>query len=224
MARILTIDTSTEKASIALSEAGVTIGLLINEEQKDHAGWIHQAIENLLDSKSLDLKDLNAIAVTAGPGSYTGLRVGLATAKGLCYALSLPLITVNTLEAMAVCAIAATKEAERYCPLIDARRMEVFTAVYDQQLNPIIEPVAMVLDDSAFHSLLDESRVLFFGNGYPKLQQLISHPHAVFKPLNFDASCLSGFIIKKFNLAQFAALAYTEPVYVKDVYTNASRK
>src|SRR5687767_4686808 len=169
MTRILTIDTSTEKASIALSEAGETIGLSINEEQKDHAGWIHQAIENLLASKSLSLKELHAVAVTAGPGSYTGLRIGLATAKGLCYALSLPLITVNTLEAMAVCAIAAKQEAERFCPMIDARRMEVFTAVYDQELSVIMKPAAMILDSTAFQTLLNDYRVLFFGNGYPKL-------------------------------------------------------
>jgi tRNA threonylcarbamoyladenosine biosynthesis protein TsaB len=224
MALILIIDTSTEKASIALSQDDEAIGLSVNEEQKDHAGWIHQAIENLLASRSIALKDLKAVAVTAGPGSYTGLRVGLATAKGLCYALSLPLITVNTLEAMAVAAIAAEQDAELYCPMIDARRMEVFTAVYDRKVNLILPPLAMVLDETAFQPLLEDKRMLFFGNGHTKVQQIITHPNAIFRNVPFDASCLAGFIMKKYNLSQFADLAYTEPVYVKEVYTNALRK
>ena len=142
MALILNIDTSTEKASICIASNGVSTALLENAQQKEHAGWIHPAIEELLEQTKYTLHDLEAIAVTAGPGSYTGLRVGMATAKGLCYALNIPLITENTLRAMALASRQAydgkiNLENILFCPMIDARRMEVFTALF----NPALEEV-----------------------------------------------------------------------------------
>src|SRR6185503_154982 len=115
---------------------GFLLEMVENKNQKDHAAWIHIAIERLIKKTSSGLKDLNAIAVSNGPGSYTGLRVGLATAKGLCFALNIPLITLSTLEVMTIAAFNSNWSVAYFCPMIDARRMEVFTALYDKDLNP----------------------------------------------------------------------------------------
>ena len=216
------IDTSTEKASIALAENGTVLSHLVNAEQKDHASWIQPAIRSLLQGSDLSPTELAAVAVTAGPGSYTGLRVGMATAKGLSYALKIPLIAVNTLEAMTVAAFG--EEADLYCPLIDARRVEVFTAVYDRNLHPVIPPTAMELKDDSFKDLLNNHRILFFGNGHEKLKRLVSHDHAIFSLLEFDVTYISGFINKKYNLSEFADLIYSEPEYIKEFYINTLNK
>lgn len=223
MSLILHIDTSTEHASIAVTDQGRSIALLINEEQKDHASWIHQAISDTFSSLGLKLQDLQAIGITAGPGSYTGLRVGMATAKGLCYALSLPLIAVNTLEAMTA-AVVLNEEAGLYCPMIDARRMEVFTALYTRELNQRMQPQAMVLNENSFGDQLATQEMLFFGNGRLKLKKMLSHPNARFSDVSFDAAQLSILINKKFNLSQFNSLAYLEPIYLKEFYNQPIRK
>ncbi|HUP13519.1 MAG TPA: tRNA (adenosine(37)-N6)-threonylcarbamoyltransferase complex dimerization subunit type 1 TsaB, partial [Niastella sp.] len=141
---ILNIDTATDQAIVSLSKEGSVIGTLENNAQKDHAAWIQLAINSLLQKHGSAMHQLQAIAVTAGPGSYTGLRVGMATAKGLCFALQIPLITINTLQVMANAAIDQflLKASQMplplcFCPMIDARRMEVFTAVYDKALQEI---------------------------------------------------------------------------------------
>src|SRR5687767_1657626 len=135
MALILNIDTAMELASICLSDEKEVLSFSENRDQKDHAGWLQPAIKQVMDDAGFSLSELAAIAVTSGPGSYTGLRVGLSSAKGLCFALKLPLITVNTLEAMAQ-AVPSEAAALR-CPMIDARRMEVFTAIYDDAMNEV---------------------------------------------------------------------------------------
>src|SRR5665647_1745116 len=147
MALILNIDTATESAIISISEKDKIIDSVTNSNQKDHASFLQPAIKNLLQKADLSINKLNAIAVTAGPGSYTGLRVGMASAKGLCYALKIPLITINTLEVMALSSLKQIHDPSAlYCPMIDARRMEVFTAVYDHHLTEIIKPCSMILD------------------------------------------------------------------------------
>src|SRR6266513_982784 len=130
MSLLLNIDTAIETASICLSKDGNVLHLSINENQKDHAAWLTVAIQEMMQNSGYQLNQLNAIAVTIGPGSYTGLRVGLSTAKGLCYVLKIPLLTIGTLEMMAFAA--KQNPVDLLCPMIDARRMEVFTAVYDK--------------------------------------------------------------------------------------------
>src|SRR5205814_5136447 len=145
MALIFNIDTALEIASLGLAEDGIMIQSIENDQQKDHAAWIHVAIKNLFEKTGKTIDQLDAVAVSNGPGSYTGLRVGLSTAKGLCYALNIPLITVGTLQVMALNAVQALAKSDLqsadhggenelgdilFCPMIDARRMEVFTAVY----------------------------------------------------------------------------------------------
>jgi tRNA threonylcarbamoyladenosine biosynthesis protein TsaB len=222
MSLILNIDTSSEKASIAVARNGVTIYISVNTEQRDHAGWIHQAIDVALKQLGEQVTNLKAIGVTSGPGSYTGLRVGMATAKGLCYALQIPLITINTLEAMTHAAL--TETADLFCPLIDARRMEVYTALYDNELNIISPPTAVVLHERSFIEQLNTTKILFFGSGRVKLQSILTHPNATFAEVPFDASVISSIINKNYNLSKYADLTYTEPVYLKEVYINPLNK
>ena len=146
MSLILNIDTATEKAHVSLSNDAVILQSLYNESQKDHAGFLQPAILRLVKDAAVSLKNIDAVAVTAGPGSYTGLRVGMASAKGICYALQKPLIALNTLEVMAASAlyhpgIHAANPVDLFCPMIDARRMEVYTALYNRQLETILAPV-----------------------------------------------------------------------------------
>jgi tRNA threonylcarbamoyladenosine biosynthesis protein TsaB len=139
MSLLLHIDTAVENASVCISKNGELIGIAENKNQKDHATWIQPAIQSLMKEAVYNLKELDAVAVSNGPGSYTGLRVGLATAKGLCFALNKPLITLSTLEVMTIAALnIPISNINYFCPLIDARRMEVFTAIYDISLKTIL--------------------------------------------------------------------------------------
>ncbi|OQP50750.1 tRNA (adenosine(37)-N6)-threonylcarbamoyltransferase complex dimerization subunit type 1 TsaB [Niastella yeongjuensis] len=224
---ILSIDTATDQASVTIAENGVVIGTLTNDNQKDHAAWIQMAINDLLQQKGIAMQQLQAIAITAGPGSYTGLRVGMATAKGLCFALQIPLITINTLQAMAYAVIdqLGSKVAHMepplcYCPMIDARRMEVFTAVYDEQLQEIISPKAMILDELSFKEELNDRSLICFGNGSFKWENVNRYPNVLFISEKIDIAKSLAKLAASLHLMQnFANLAYTEPVYLKEFYT-----
>lgn len=220
MSLILNIDTAPGRASVCLSEDGTVLQFSSSEDQKDHASWLHTAIAELLEKSGHLVKDLQAVAVSIGPGSYTGLRVGLAAAKGFCYALAIPLITVNSLKMIA---FAVKDEAiDIIWPLIDARRMEVFTALYDKDLQEKIPPHAMVVDEKSFASFLLQGKVLFCGNGVEKLQSLISNSNALFSNTMADASHLARLSFNCYNNKEFADLAYAEPLYIKEFYS-ASR-
>lgn len=217
MSLILNIDTSTELASICISDKGQCLQMLSNDTQKDHAAWLHPAVHMAMKRAGKDLRDLKAVAITKGPGSYTGLRVGMATAKGLCYALDIPLIGVNTLEAMA--GIAIGEDIDYICPMIDAKRMEVYTALYDKDLRPLIPPCAMILDQNSFSHYLEQKRIIIFGNGKNKFEAIIEKKNAVFKSLIFNASHLASVTYLKFVESEFLPLAYAEPLYLKEYYT-----
>ena len=219
MALILNIDTAVETASVCLSNDAELISLYINDSPKDHAAWLHTAIGKLISKAKLSLNDLQAVAISIGPGSYTGLRIGLSAAKGLCYALNIPLITVGTLKMMAY---AVNKEdAQLLCPLIDARRMEVFTAVYDNSLDEIMKPCAMIVNETSFSDLLSLHKIIFCGNGTKKLQHLLSHTNALFSDATATAADLPYLAYKKFQEGKFSDLAYTEPLYIKEFYSPA---
>ena len=179
MALILNIDTATEFASVCISNNNEVIAYEENLEQKSHASFLQPAIKKAMDNGQWSIENLDAIAVTNGPGSYTGLRVGLASAKGLCFALNKPLILLNTLDVMASASIEESGIGNKelvnetlFCPMIDARRMEVFTAVYDTNLNTIIAPCAMILDNQSFAKELANNTIVFSGSGSSKLQEL----------------------------------------------------
>jgi len=217
MALILNIETAVDAASVCLADGNRLLSLMKNETRKDHAAWLHPVIEDMMKKTAYKLQDLAAIAVSIGPGSYTGLRIGLATAKGLCYALQKPLITVNTLQVMAN---AATDYAtDLICPMIDARRMEVFTGLFNKSLETVIEPKALVIDEKSFAEQLAKHRILFFGNGSEKFKAVCRNMNAVFDSIPFNASNMVTLSEKQFTAKKFADLAYAEPLYLKEFYS-----
>jgi tRNA threonylcarbamoyladenosine biosynthesis protein TsaB len=223
MALILNIDTSTERAGICLSEDGRSLALAQNYEQKDHASWLHPAVEILLRENGCRLQDLQAIGVTAGPGSYTGLRVGMAAAKGFCYALGIPMITENSLKVMAFAAREQYPGTDLFCPMIDARRMEVFTAVYQNDLEAIMPTVAMVINENSFAEYLAERTMSFFGGGSDKCKPIITVPRAIFIDINFNVGYLGILTFLRYLQHEFTGVAYSEPAYTKEFYTHTKK-
>lgn len=218
---ILCIDASVQFASIALADEEQLLAVKVCEQQREHAAFIQPAIEQLLNQFNLKPDQLQAVAVTAGPGSYTGLRVGMASAKGLCYALKIPLITLGTLEVMAYTAKQQVSNASYLlCPMIDARRMEVFTAVYNEELHTIKEPHASILDETSFAEL-EQQPVYFFGNGAAKWQSICKLPNAKFINVNWNAASMIEMSYKKYNANQFTSLAYAAPFYLKEFHNTA---
>jgi tRNA threonylcarbamoyladenosine biosynthesis protein TsaB len=228
MALILNIDTAVEIGEVNLAENGSTLRFRANSNQKDHAAWIQTAILEIMKETGYSMHDLQAVAVSNGPGSYTGLRVSLATAKGICYALQIPLITIGTLEIMAATATRQlsgelTKSADLLCPMIDARRMEVYMAAYNRKLEEIIKPQAVILDGDFFGQLLEKNKILFFGNGSHKLKNKLLHPGAVFADVSPGANDMVRLSHRDFLKKNFADLAYTEPLYIKEFYSAAHK-
>jgi tRNA threonylcarbamoyladenosine biosynthesis protein TsaB len=214
MALLLNIDTALDTASVCLSDGGRIIQTVSHDQPKDHALWLHQCVADVLQSNGFTGNDLGAVAVTIGPGSYTGLRVGLSAAKGLAYALQIPLIGVGTLQMIAQ---ANSREiTDLVCPMIDARRMEVFMAVYNKEGKEIIAPSALILDENSFSDLLATNNILFCGNGCKKMQGLVKHKHAGFNQRSGDATDLSVIANQHFQEKRFIDVAYSEPLYIKD--------
>ena len=220
MVLILNIDTASENAHVSLAKDGLVLHALSSGSQKEHASFLQSAIQELIKTTGVNLKEIDAVAVTAGPGSYTGLRVGFASAKGLCYALKKPFITIGTLELLTVSALQlyppAADENILFCPMIDARRMEVFTAIYHQDLNVYLQPCAMILNEFSFENELSANKILFFGSGSEKWKQLSKHPNALFKSVSIlpESFSISSYLL--FSEKKFTDLAYSEPFYLKE--------
>ena len=223
MALILNIDSAMESAGIALSKDGNRVAMLENKEQKDHAAWLHTAVDSLLRDSGVRLSELDAVAVTSGPGSYTGLRVGMATAKGFCYALGIPLITENTLKVMAFAAQQQGVGTDLLCPMIDARRMEVFTAVYQNDMVEVMPAAAVVVDGDSFSGYLSDHSMSFFGGGSNKCKPIISSPSAAFIEINYHVGYLGILSFLRYLRQEFTDLAYSEPVYIKEFYTHTRK-
>ena len=228
MVLILHIETAIETASICLAKDGEVIAHDSNNQQKDHAAWIHNAIKKMMDDAGQPLKTLSAISISAGPGSYTGLRVGMATAKGLCYTLKIPMIALSTLEIMAM---AAKDECKKHneklnllVPMIDARRMEVFMAIYNKNLEVILPPQAMVLDENSLSGWENDHNMLIFGNGIEKCRNLFPHPNIYFKKVFFNACDMVKLTYSRFLKGIFDDLAYSEPFYTKGFYSPLKKK
>jgi tRNA threonylcarbamoyladenosine biosynthesis protein TsaB len=224
MSLILNIDTALDTASVCLSKDNELLHMAVNENQKDHATWLHTAIAEVLQKTGHTINELRAVAVSIGPGSYTGLRVGLASAKGFCYALNIPLIAISTLKMIAL----ATKNdrvihENMICPMIDARRMEVFTAMYDINLIEVRTATAMIIDENSFSAMLESNRILFCGNGCKKLQKIITSPNALFSNTAANAWHLAQLAFNCFRNKEFASLAYIEPLYIKEFYSPTTR-
>jgi tRNA threonylcarbamoyladenosine biosynthesis protein TsaB len=221
MSYILHIDTATETAHVSLAENGRLLHTLINDQQKDHAAFVQTGLQQLVKDAGITFSAVDAVAVTAGPGSYTGLRVGMASAKGLCYALNKPLIAINTLEVMTKAAqLQDLNENYLYCPMIDARRMEVFTAVYDAELNTLMEPCALVLDENSYAMYLQKSTLVFFGSGAAKWKTIIQQSNVLFTNLTCLPEAFAELSYQYYNTGFFSDLAYSSPLYIKEFRTN----
>ena len=182
---------------------------------------MHPAIHRLLIQNGVTMDDLDAVAVNAGPGSYTGLRVGMSAAKGLCFVSGKPLIVVNSLDLLAHAMLrwAGSEQRTGYrVPLIDARRMEVFTAVYPPDGSSAEGPRAMILDSASFEELLRHTTVMFAGSGAAKFRELVHHPNALFSDQRATAADMIEMTDTLFQRRQFSDLAYTEPFYVKEFF------
>ena len=210
---ILQVNTALGEASISISKDGELVYELTNSNQHDHASFLQPAILEVCKACGIGLDRLNAVAIINGPGSYTGLRVGLASAKGICYALGIPLICINTLYWMARGNI--NEEVDYICPMIDARRNEVYTALYDNNGNAVLEPTAMILEANAFADYLDKKRIAFVGDGAVKCALIIQSTNAVFPKMMHSSVHLSNLSYRAFQQEIFQDLAYTEPYYIK---------
>ena len=223
MAILLNIETATKNCSVSLSEGDRTLALKeIAEEKFSHAEKLHSFVKQVLRDAGMKWADLDAVAVSKGPGSYTGLRIGVSTCKGLCYAKDLPLISVPTLESLAR---RVSQECKYIVPLLDARRMEVYTAVFDADFQVLEATSAKVLEEDSFKEFLEEGKVVFLGDGAEKASTLISHPNAVFlKDQLPSAREMAVISAKKFAESDFEDLAYFEPYYLKDFIAGKPKK
>lgn len=227
MALILNLETATACCSVALSENDKIISFKEETSPNIHAGSLTLFIEEVMNAAGKQLADVDAIAVSMGPGSYTGLRIGISTAKGLCYSLDKPLIAVNTLKAMAK-GFQLNKtvvDTDLLCPMIDARRMEVFTAIFDQQLAEVIPTTAAIIDSNSFEDVLTKHKVTFFGNGAEKCKSAITSENAVFDNDSYNsARYIAPLAYEKFIRQEFENVAYFEPFYLKDFVSTQPKK
>lgn len=229
MAVILNIDTSTNACSAALTAEGTVLTHFEDFNYHNHAALLSDMINACLDHLNKHELKLDAVSVTIGPGSYTGLRIGLSEAKGIAYSLDVPLIGINTLELMAVKVMFSSDEItgeEIFIPMIDARRMEVYTAAYDMALNQLMAPAPLILDDSSYNELrAANSRVLFFGSGAEKARPLIESAGCIYipdiLPVAADMLALSE---REFSKRNFIDTAYSTPLYLKDFQATKPKK
>ncbi|HEY8784489.1 MAG TPA: tRNA (adenosine(37)-N6)-threonylcarbamoyltransferase complex dimerization subunit type 1 TsaB [Mucilaginibacter sp.] len=219
---ILQIETATASCSVVLAKDGKVLGCKQVNQRNIHAEVVTLFIDELITFAGIKYEDLDAIAVSCGPGSYTGLRIGVSTAKGLCFALDKPLIAIETLAAMADGMTSFEEYAEDdvvlLCPMIDARRMEVFTAVFTKDGEKIRPTSAEIIDENSFDELLENNKILFFGDGAEKCRAVLGEkPNAVFFPgfIN-SATSLTKRALEKFRNKEFEDVAYFEPYYLKD--------
>lgn len=217
MALILNLETATRICSVALAKSGEVLQQLETDQPNAHSRVLAEYVNKIFELEGLKPSEIDAIAVSMGPGSYTGLRIGVSTAKGLSYGLDKPLIAVPTLMAMAACATRSRKDADFFCPMIDARRMEVYTAVFDKDLNELEKTSASIIDGSSFQAWLDKGRVLFFGDGAEKCRDVIKHPNALFdSSIHPSATCVAEIAENKLKNGDTEDVAYFEPFYLKD--------
>ncbi|MDQ8052369.1 MAG: tRNA (adenosine(37)-N6)-threonylcarbamoyltransferase complex dimerization subunit type 1 TsaB [Pedobacter sp.] len=225
MPNILQIETATASCSVALSVNGETKSIKEEIAPNIHAANLTLFIDEVMKSANCSYAELDAIAVSKGPGSYTGLRIGVSTAKGLCFALDKPLIAIATLELMAA---GFLMENPNYgglvCPMIDARRMEVYTAVFTNKLQEIEVVNAKIVDDRSFILELDRHFVTFIGDGAAKCETVLDHQNAHFSTKNFNSAAnMSKLAFEAYQSKKFEDVAYFEPFYLKDFVVTAPK-
>ena len=228
MACLLTIETSTKICSLALSLNGAVVFKRINKEGSSHASQLGAfANEAIIYARENNLK-VDAVAVSSGPGSYTGLRIGVSEAKGLCYGLGIPLIAISSLKVLANAFLMNNTSDftfhDRLCPMIDARRMEVYTALYDETLNEIQPVQAKIIDEDSYRESLEKSRILFFGDGADKCRNVIKTKNAIFvDDICPDAEAMIALAEKAYRKKEFVDVAYFEPFYLKEFQATVAK-
>lgn len=225
---ILQLETATTMCSVALACDGKLLAVKEMNERNIHASQITLFIDDVMKAAGKSYEELDAVSISKGPGSYTGLRIGVSTAKGLCYALDIPLISVDTLEAMASGVLENHPEISSdtlLCPMIDARRMEVYTALFDTNLKPVEGVMAKILDEQTFDRFLAENPVVFFGDGAGKSQNLYaSSANYNFVEFENSAAHLSEISLRKLIKGETENMAYFEPFYLKDFIPGIASK
>ena len=231
---ILHIETATDICSVALSEGTRQLSLVESGQERSHATLLNSFIRQSVEKAGKKLKDLEAVAVSKGPGSYTGLRIGVSTAKGLAYALEIPLLSTSTLKIMASGALSVQAINELVnlhgdrlllCPMLDARRMEVYSGFFTKDINTYREVSADVIDQDSYHQILESHPVCFFGNGAGKCKAVLEHPNALFfEGINPSAASMIVPVHQKYMHEQFEDVAYFEPYYLKDFIATVPKK
>jgi tRNA threonylcarbamoyladenosine biosynthesis protein TsaB len=223
---VLHIETATQVCSVALSANGTTLQLLETRDKNSHSSTITVFIDRIMKSTGMAFSALDAVAVSKGPGSYTGLRIGVSTAKGICYGIDKPLLAISTLQSMAAGVKKGMESLLKgtpslpilLCPMIDARRMEVYNGLFDADLLPVREIRAEIITESSFATELDRHQVWFFGDGADKCKPVLgNHPNANFiENFQLSASYMVSLAEEKFNRSEFEDVVYFEPYYLKD--------
>lgn len=215
MAIILCLETATTNCSVGIARNGKIVSLKEdNSKSYSHAEKLHLFINEALEEAGITIADLDAIAISKGPGSYTGLRIGVSAAKGLCFSLDIPLISVPTLDLLAY---KLKGKTGIFISMLDARRMEVYSSVYDSKINQIRETKAEVLDEQSFIEYLEQSEVHFIGNGVAKFEDICTHINAVFHKQKFPSAQQMAEIAElKYQKSDIEDVAYFEPYYLKD--------
>lgn len=223
MAYILNIETATKNCSVSIAKDGEIISLHeLNDGEYSHAEKLHEFIQKVINEANITTSDLKAVAVSKGPGSYTGLRIGVSAAKGLCFALDIPLISIHTLKAMAT---AISIEVGVKIPLLDARRMEVYAAVFNKTNDFEKDVWAEIIDENSFETYLNNGPVYFLGDGAEKCKEIITHKNAVFIDNKFPSSKEMGKLsYDKYKKSDIENVAYFEPFYLKDFVVIPSKK
>ena len=221
--KLLVMDTSCKTAMAAVCEEGNVLASIQIQDQKTHSVKLLPAVKYILAAAGVSSSELGLVAVTNGPGSYTGLRIGVTTAKAFAYSLGIPLIGLNTLETLA--AACAAGEEQLVCPMIDARRMEVYTAFFDRNNQQVIDTKAEIVDENSFADLLAGHKIYFFGNGSDKVRMLLTAPNAHFMgQVETSARHMIPLAEELFGRQEFVDVAYFEPFYLKDFIATTPKK
>lgn len=223
MTVILNIETATKNCSVSISKNGETVAVKeFNDGNYSHAEVLHSFILDVVESANIGLKDIDAVAVSKGPGSYTGLRIGVSAAKGLCFSLDKPLIAIDTLTSLAH---AVSVENGVILPMLDARRMEVYAAVFNHNYHQIREIKAEIIDEHSFETYLTNHKVTFLGDGATKCKEIITHKNAHFIEDIFPSAKQMGILsYEKYKKSNFENVAYFEPFYLKDFLAFPEKK
>ena len=223
MALILSIETSTDICSVAIHEGGKLRSNQMHQIEKSHSSLLPQIVEEILQEAELTYKDLSAIAVSEGPGSYTGLRIGATTAKAFCYSLSIPLIALDTLDILIEAVKGKFKGPHYMCPMLDARRMEVYTKMEDQDFNEIWLTKLLILEPTTFQEFTEP--VYIFGNGMPKFREIVNQDNLIFiDDIYPEAANMGRMAFEKFEEQSIEDVAYFEPNYLKEWRTTKPKK